>query len=147
MKNVFKKACVLGSAALLAMGMSSSMVGAAAPTTGYMGVHYENTVGIAPGSFDDWSPTLTLAQNLVYDGSDQQLITALTNSVPADATLYLRVADSESAAPQEGDWVKYQDAASLTQAALKKANAGTYHIFWYLDGGSNHNDITGNAVQ
>lgn len=141
MKNVFKKISLLSSAALVALGICSPMASAVPPTETSLGIHYDQ-VGIAPGTLK-WSPSLTLASGLRFNGSNHQLITALTNQVPTDATLYLRVADSEDALPSSSsDWVAYSTSESLANSALKRSQVGNYHIFWYLDGGnSGYEDI------
>ena len=140
MKNVFKKATVLGAAVLVTLGMNSSMIRAAAPTGESVGILYGD-VSIGKGVLD-WSPELTLATGLVYTGSAQQLITALNNEVPTGTTLYLRVADSGGAPTSASDWVAYSNGESLTNSVLKRTGAGTYHVYWYLDGGANYNDTS-----
>ena len=145
MKHFLRKATLFGSTALLALGLCSPATKAAAPTGESMGVLYTETVGIGPAIYD-YIPTLTLASGLTYDGLAKQLITAVTNTaqIPVGATLYLRVADTEGAAPSSAsDWVQYSDADSLTNTVLKRTNSGTYRIYWYLDGGANGTDIAG----
>ena len=145
MKNIFRKVCVLSLAALASLGAVSPAANAAAPTGESMGVHYTDTVGIAPALYD-FQPVLTLGSGLTFTGTALQLITEVTNAanIPEGATLYLRIADSLGAAPSDAsDWVAYSNSDSLAESALKRVNTGTYHIYWYLDGDNNHADITG----
>jgi len=146
MKNVFKKACVLGSAALLTMGMSSSMVGAAAPSTSTMGALYGQTVAIGKGSIH-YTLMLELPDTIPYDGNSHQLITSVTSTdaLPTGAKLYLRIKDAnaETQTPtNSNEWVEYADETSLTNEHLQRSDRGTYNIYYYIDGGENYNDVS-----
>ena len=144
MKNIFKKISLLSSAALLALGLSAPMASARVPGIDDLGIRYDQ-VSIGKGLLS-WLPHFILATGLKYTGVPQKLITGLDTTdyaqIPAGATLYVRVADSQSSAPTSAnDWVAYSDDTSFANEVLMRTVPGTYHIYWYLDGRANNDDI------
>lgn len=142
MKKFLKKVCLLSSAALVALGLGMPMASATAPGAGDIGALYDGQSIIGKGDIN-YGFTLTLPQ-LKYNGQAQQLITGLTSNgvLPEGATLYLRVSNSLGTGPLEAsEWVAYTGESSFEDAALKRTNIGTYHIYYYIDGGNNYEDV------
>lgn len=130
MKNILRKVCLLSSCALVALGISVPMASAAAPTGSDAGTLWNDTVTIGKGSYV-YDLTLELASGLTYDGTAKQLITGVTNGVPAHGVLYLRVG---GATPESvDDWVQYTGASALENEALKRTAVGTYNVYYYMD--------------
>ena len=152
-KNLFKKVCMLSAAATMAVGLGASFA-EAAPGANDTGFKIES-VSIAAASItktDTNKPYVTLSwiSNLSYDGSSKQLIESVSTNF-TDGTLYLRIADTEGAAPTNAnDWVKYDitDSTSITSSLsnekLKRVNAGTYYAYGYIETDENHSSPTSN---
>lgn len=57
--------------------------------------------------------------------------------------LYLRVSDSDAPPSNDSDWVKYENANTLTSNdKLKRKDAGTYYVYYYIDGAAGGTDNT-----
>lgn len=143
MKHILRKVCLLSSAALVALGLSAPMASAAAPTGSDAGILWNDTVTIGKGSYT-YDLTLLMATGLTYDGTAKQLISSVTGGVPAHGALYLRVGDS---APASGDdWVKYEGVDSLAATPLKRTNAGTYNVYYYMDTEDDNYNVNVNVL-
>jgi len=116
----------------------------AEPTNQVLGTLLGNTT-MSKGTINNFSDlyVVTLKNGLSFNGLIQQLIESVTKNVTDDGTtLWLRVADSENALPNENaPWVKYENEDSIkNNDALKRKNVGTYYVYAYIQGGSNYND-------
>ena len=54
--------------------------------------------------------------------------------------LWLRVADTEGNPTAQSDWIEYTGDSSLLDKKLQRTNAGTYYVYYYIDGNGNCND-------
>lgn len=166
-KNLLKKVCLFGASATMAFGLCSSLVSAEAPGVSDPGVSLDSAgiaaaIGVTGNTTNNGtqaSNTITvdanLASSLVFNGTAQKIITGInhvyfgTGDVAlnitgddSDVNLYLRVADSQGATPTaETDWVKYEGADSLLDAALTRRALGTYYVYYFIDGKGNINDV------
>lgn len=155
-KNLFKKVCMLSAAATMAVGLGASFVGAAAPSTTTKGEQATGTAQIGQASNALKVTVTTHTSAYTFDGKAKQLIDSVnvTSSISGDSSfsyygdnssvdLYLRVSDDINTTPTKSDWIKYEEASTLMNANLTRTDAGTYYVFYYVDGKTNYNDITG----
>ena len=157
-KNLFKKVCMLSVAATMAVGLGASFVGAESPTT-QKGVKV-GSVGIDKAGSTVLKVTIPLEDTLTFNGNARQLILesntegktlSVTSTLKqitfvgtdSDVDLYLRVSDDINTPPTKSDWIKYEEASTLMNAKLTRTDAGTYYVFYYVDGKTNYSDITG----
>lgn len=160
-KNLFKKVCMLSVAATMAVGLGASFAEAEEPGAGTTGVEVGSVDISKAGSTD--SPVLTvtipLADTLTFDGTAQPLILASNGTktlnvksnletitffgTNSTVDLWLRVANDINTPPTKSDWIKYEEASTLMNAKLTRTDAGTYYVFYYVDGKTNYSDITG----
>ena len=79
-------------------------------------------------SIDAATPSIALEQGWTYNGEMKQLIGIVTYNGATD--LYLCVVKEEDESPAV--WVKYENEESLVQDAFKRADAGRYHVLYYV---------------
>lgn len=158
-KNLFKKVCMLSAAATMAVGLGASFVGAEGPSTTTKGEQATGTARIGQAS-DALTVTVTTHTSAyTFDGTAKQLIDSVkvTSSISGDSSfsyygdnssvdLWLRV-DTSTDTPTNAQWVRYTGEASgtgsLLDTDLTRTDAGTYYVFYYVDGKTNYSDITG----
>lgn len=159
LKKWLKKVCLFSASASLACFFGSPLANATAPAAGQKGVQAAGTSTIS-ASTTNATVDVTLSSNLIFTGSAQDLISAVSatlNSNPITITgdnrgadLYLRVDTQAAHAPGSvEEWVLYTGAASgegsLSDPKLQKINAGTYYVYYFLDGKNNLPDINGDS--
>ena len=149
-KNLFKKICVLGASATMALGLCAPLANAAQPTDGTTGIRWNSSVVISPANgYNTLSVNLNLANNLTYNGSAQQLVTNGTvtknGSEGTGTELWLRVVKTSDNSQQIG-WTKVIDASDVkTFTGITATNSDTYDIYYYVDGKGNYTDIGTNS--
>lgn len=157
MKKLLKKICMFGVSAATALSFCTPAVEGRNPVAGDRGVLFGSTVAIAK---NDTAPVADFNLNtLTFNGTAQQLISSVKSvtigtgaNAPALAytgndakvKLYLRVAEADDEMPTaDTDWIEYKitnGKNNLDDAALKKTDAGTYYVFYYINGGDNVRD-------
>lgn len=153
-KNLFKKVCMLSAAATMAVGLGASFAGATTPNASTLGTHVGSTA-ISKSTNGNPIATIVLNATQTFTGGPLQLISSITSVTLGDQSLaytgnaasvklYLRVADTEETSTTTANWVEYTEAqsgdGSLSDTNLTRTNSGTYHVYYYIDGGNNCND-------
>ena len=157
-KNLFKKVCMLSVAATMAVGLGASFAEAEEPGAGTTGVEV-GSVLINKAAGTELTVDIPLSDTLTFDGTAKQLILASNGTktlnvksnletitffgTNSTVDLWLRVADDINTPPTKSDWIKYEEASTLMNAKLTRTDAGTYYVFYYVDGKTNYSDITG----
>ena len=157
LKKWLKKVCLFGASASLACFFGSPLANATAPAAGQPGL--QAGTAIINTSTDTAVVSVNLSSTF-FDGTAHNLITsvgATLNGSPITITgdnrganLYLRVDTQADHAPESlEEWVLYTGAdsgtGSLSDPKLQKIDAGTYHVYYFLDGKGNLPDINGDS--
>ena len=95
-------------------------------------------------------PIINFDKIYQYTGNPIQLILSISNANIFTKTngpkLYLRIADNLGDLPNnDKPWVLYSDTNTLNNESLKRTNVGNYYIYYYIDGGTNYNDVSGTS--
>ena len=151
-KKWFKKICLFSASASLACCFCSPLANAAEPGANTKGKLVGNT-SISEDSDTTHIPTAQITLGtLTYTGLAQNIISSI-NSVTLNGNqisdyisekaphLWLRVADAQGNPTAQSDWVRYTGAesgeGSLSDTNLQRTNAGTYYVYYYIDGNNN----------
>jgi len=143
-KNLFKKVCILGASATMALGLCAPLANAAAPgsDTGKL----RGAVTIAQ-STTGLTVTINLKNNLTYTGSAQQLIDSVDVGGFAGTPgvkLYLRAVRPGQSASENVTWTLVSTDKDVDWQALNSITGnepGEYNIYYYLDGNGAYPDI------
>ena len=149
-KNLFKKVCMLSAAATMAVGLGASFAEAGTPESSTLGTRVDGTATISKSTTNPIA-TIGLNATQTFTGGPLQLISNITSvklgdqeltytGNAASVKLYLRVADTQETSTSTANWVEYTGAESLSDTNLTRTNAGTYYVYYYIDGGDNCND-------
>lgn len=103
-------------------------------------VTFKESVTINKVDIDTSDISLALNSGWTYDGNAQNLIT--NANIPENVgTLYAAVSDTDSAPSDDSAWVAVTNSTSLSNSALQRTNAGTYHVYYKVVGDNNHNNV------
>lgn len=142
-KNLFKKVCILGASATMALGFFSPLSNAVPPTDGStQGIKIEETtISQSDTTLTAW---VTVKNGLKYTGVAQELISQCgISNLPNNkgAELYLR-------AVRQGDtsatisWTRVIDEnGGQNVSGITGTEAGKYDIYYYINGMGRYNDV------
>lgn len=148
MKRLMKKIYMIGMSTFMAFNFCAPIVQATAPING--GTNPD--VGVAASELtvgeSSASVTVTLSYNDNLNFNDYNPIQLVNDVTPTKngVAVYLRIAKVEGENEiRYTPWIKVWDEYSLPGQLERVAvtEAGTYRVFYYVDGKGNYPDVTG----
>lgn len=144
-KNLFKKVCILGASATMALGFLSPLANAAPPSQNDQGTLWSyGTARITASSDTKVNVKLTLNTNLTYDGSAKQLISgiyAFATDGNKGFEIWARAVKVGATDSTPYNWQKVVSSdGTITLSNVTGTDVGDYNVYLWFDGNGYFND-------
>lgn len=127
-KNLFKKICVLGASATMAMGLCAPLANATPPTDGVtVGGKYNDFASIGNNGDLTLIPVIITRKNIYYDNSQNNLIDTNSNAEGTDGGITVKTSEGTSLKKNNDDG----SGVAMYVRAVKQGDDPRTNIVWH----------------